>query len=252
MASSHLIQNIWLAQLVCQAALAVVLAMKRVWKEFPVFTAYSVWNLSGGLARYVLYNYFLSQNAKLYFYLFWIGEGISVLLGIAVVYEVFRHLFSLQSALRKVAGISFVVTVTFLFVLGGSVFYGPGPVGLQHLGSGILLAEEGARILEVGLLMFLFLFAGAFGLHWRQPVFGIGMGLGIFTAVELVNMVLRSRLGAGATDVLNVVRMLAYNSSLIVWLGYLLAPERATSAAAVPDRAQLEQWNQAIMELIHQ
>jgi hypothetical protein len=252
MASSHLINNIWLAQLVCQAALGVVLVKKRVWREFPLFTAYSAWNLLDGLTKYVLYSYFFHQTAKLYFYLFWIGEGLSVILGIAIVYEVFRHLFSVHSALRKLAGFSFVATIAVLVAIGGSVFYGPAPVGLHHLGSATLLAEEAARILEVGLLMFLFLFAGAFGLHWRQPVFGISMGLGIFAAVELINMVLRSRLGADALNILNVVRMMTYNSSLVLWLVYLVAPERATNAAAMPSRTQLEQWNEAIGELIHQ
>lgn len=250
MASGHLIQNIWLAELFCQAALVVVLLVRRTWTEFPIFTAYSICNLTDGATKYLVYHYF--HSPKLYFYVFWGGETLSVILGIAVVYEVFRHLFSVHLALRRLAGTSFVIAVAFLVVLGGSVFYSPTPGGLQHLGSGILLAEEAARILEVGLLMFLFLFAGAFGLHWRQPVFGISVGLGIFTAVELINVVLRHRLGPAATDVLSVMRMLAYNFSLIVWIGYLLVPERATSAAEIPNRSQLEQWNEAIMELIHQ
>jgi hypothetical protein len=34
-------------------------------------------------------------------------------------------------------------------------------------------------------------------------------------------------------------------------MGYLLAPERAATAVEVPKQAQLEQWNQAVMELIN-
>ena len=46
------------------------------------------------------------------------------------------------------------------------------------------------------------------------------------------------------------IRLLAFNASLLIWLGYLLVPERATSSAEIPKQDQLEQWNQAVMELI--
>jgi hypothetical protein len=47
------------------------------------------------------------------------------------------------------------------------------------------------------------------------------------------------------------MRIAAFDCSLLIWLGYLLAPpERATSTLNVP-KAQLEQWNQAVTELIN-
>jgi len=47
-----------------------------------------------------------------------------------------------------------------------------------------------------------------------------------------------------------LARVISFSASLFIWLGYLLVPERATSGAEVPRRDQLEQWNQAVMELI--
>jgi len=44
----------------------------------------------------------------------------------------------------------------------------------------------------------------------------------------------------------------SYSIIVLIWLGYILAQERITSTAEMPQRAQLEQWNQAIMELINQ
>ncbi|HEY6308186.1 MAG TPA: hypothetical protein VI488_17205 [Candidatus Angelobacter sp.] len=116
----------------------------------------------------------------------------------------------------------------------------------------ILVGEEATRIIETGLLMLLFILSSAFGLHWRQQAFGIALGLGFFVAVELIGVTTRAHLGAAAAETFGAIRMLAFNCSLLIWLGYLLAPERVTIAAELPKRAQLEQWNQAIMELIHQ
>jgi hypothetical protein len=246
MAAGNLIQGLWVAQLIGQGALALVLIARAVWKDFPIFTAYSIFNLASGVT-----NYFLYQNPNLYFYVYWVGEGIAVILGLAVVYEVFRHLFTIHFALRKLANISFLVASVILFGLGCTVVYGNSG-GLQTLSSGVRLAEEAARVLEVGLLMFLFLFSRAFGLHWRQPIFGVSIGLGIFTVVELIVVTVLFKLGTAPGDLLSLIRVLAYITSLLVWIGYLLAPERVPSAAELPKRAQLEQWNQAIMELINQ
>ena len=103
----------------------------------------------------------------------------------------------------------------------------------------------------MGLLLAVFVFSAAFGLHWRQQVFGISVGLGLFTAVELAAIAMRVQFGVTITPAFNVIRMTAFNLSLLIWIGYMLVPERVTRTE-LPQSAQLEQWNQAIMELIHQ
>jgi hypothetical protein len=117
--------------------------------------------------------------------------------------------------------------------------------------AGFVILEQGTRIAEVGLVVFLFSFSGVFGLHWRQSIFGMALGLGVFVSVELIGITLRAHYGNVAMPVFTVARSLSFNFSLLIWLGYILAPERVT-IAALPKRAQLEQWNQAVMELIHQ
>jgi hypothetical protein len=113
-----------------------------------------------------------------------------------------------------------------------------------------MLAAEAARIVELGVIMFLFLSSSAFGLHWRQNEFGIALGLGTCAAVELFNVTLMTHVSKEAAQIFNLVRSLSFNLSLLIWLGYLLVPERTTSSAEIPKQDQLEQWNQAVMELI--
>ena len=118
----------------------------------------------------------------------------------------------------------------------------------------VMVVEEATRIIEVGLLMFLFLFSTAFGLHWRQCVFGMALGLGIFATVELVGITVRNYWGASVDNPFSVVRAIAFNISLIVWAAYLLVPEKETSPAeaAAAHHGQLEQWNQVLTEFIYQ
>jgi len=87
-------------------------------------------------------------------------------------------------------------------------------------------------------------------LHWRQHVFGVALGLGISTVVDLVAVTMALHVGPFLMKAFNLAHVLSFDFSILIWLGYLALPERVTNRADVPHRAQLEQWNQAVTELI--
>ncbi|MGE5323131.1 MAG: hypothetical protein ACM3SW_09730, partial [Actinomycetota bacterium] len=187
-----------------------------------------------------------------YFYSYWLMEALGVALGFAVVYEVFSNLFSAHTALRRLATVIFRCVLGLLLCIGLIVLIKHSPLDFRALTSAVVVVEEAARIIEVGMLMCLFVLSSAFGLHWRQQIFGIAVGLGIFVAVELIAVTVWGMTGKAAHDALNVVRVLGFNISLLIWIGYLLVPERAAGKVELPEQSQLEQWNQAVMELIRQ
>lgn len=245
MALRSLIHGLWVTGIAFQSLLAVVLVVRKAWIKFPIFAAYAFFNLLEAAITYAV-----SHNGMAYFYTYWTCEAISTILGLAVVYEVFRALFSPHPALHKLASTVFQGAIILLVVLGLIVIYQQSPTERTNIGAAVMIAAEAARIVEVGLFMFLFLFSSAFGLRWREHVFGIALGLGIFAAMDLVNATLRSEFGSGVADVLNLVTTLTFNLSLLLWTVYLITPESVPSSAELPKRAQLEQWNQAVMELI--
>ena len=241
-----IIYDIWLAGMGMQALLVVALLAKRIWPKFPAFSAYLAFNLAGEAVTYTVLG-----KGTIHFYAFWVCEAIVIVLTLRAVWEVFTNLFAPHPALQKLARIIFRVTVVGLILLAVCVIYMQSG-DAKGIADAVSLAAEAARIVEVGLIMFLFLSSSAFGLHWRQSTFGIVLGLGMYAAAELTIMALVNYLGPTAINGLSLVRGLAFIFSLCIWLGYLLVPERATSSAEIPKRAQLEQWNQAVMELISQ
>jgi hypothetical protein len=240
-----LVQLLWIAGITCQATLAVVLLCKRGWRIFPFFTVY----FAVGVAE-AIFSYVFQRNFAVYFYTYWLMEAFGIVLGFAVVYEVFRIVFSGHPGLRRLATLTFRWVLALLLVIGIFVLAKHASVGFKAVTSAVLVLEQATRIIEVGMLMCLFLLSSAFGLHWRQQVFGIALGLGLFVAIELITVTVWGQMGKAAYDALNVVRILGFNASLLIWIGYLLSPERAASKTELPQRSQLEQWNQAVMELI--
>jgi len=239
------INGLWLASLALDGFLLAVLIVKGMWKTFPWFTAYCAWDF---LETVVFY--FLAGHPG-YLSLYPIAESISILLGLAIVYEIFNHLLSMHSALRRLAKMVFRGAVILLLLLAGAVVYIHLPFNFADVRMALMSMEEAARVLEVGLLLFLFIFSSTFGLHWRQHEFGIALGLGILAVAKLTAVTV-VQYALSAVGMINLAFLIAIDLSFLLWTSYLLVPERVVSGAVVPDRTQLEQWNEAIMELIHQ
>lgn len=246
MTPSYLIRDLGLVGLTLQGLLALAILVKRSWRRFPFFSAYVWFSFGFGIAGYTL-----QSSPVPYFYTYWVGEALGIALGLLIVYEIFRHLFSVHAALLRLATITFRIAIVILFSAGMIVFLMQPPSHTSNIGAAVQAVEQAARIIEVGLLMILFGCSAAFGLHWKQAEFGIALGLGFFATIELMAVTLRPMVDHPGAALLNVMRIAALDCSLIIWVGYLLAPpERRTTTVEVP-RAQLEQWNQAVTELIN-
>jgi hypothetical protein len=246
MSLKSIIHGLWYVEVVIQTILAIVVIFRKSWRDLPAFSGYALFSATASLALYAIPG---SHHNLTYFYAYWISEAGAIVLGLVIVREIFMKLFAPHLALRKLASMIFRVAIILLVAFGCAVMYAQAP-GAQGVYKGVMIGEEAVRIVEVGLIMFLFLSSGAFGLHWRQGIFGIALGLGIFTCVELVALAVYLNIGTTAFAGFEIARLVASNLSLLVWLAYLLAPERATAGAEMPKRAQLEQWNQAVLELI--
>jgi hypothetical protein len=239
----------WVLSQVLNGGLVAVLLGKGSLRRFPFFGAYAVFTL---FANVLLYLVRVQGLKDIYFYTYWICEAVGVILGFAVVYEVFGKLLTPYPALRRLALSIFQWSTIVLVLMGCVVLYAQSAAEQNKFAAAIMVVEEATRIIEVGLLMFLFLFSTAFGLHWRQCVFGMALGLGIFATAELVGITMRNYWGAALNNSFSMVRALAFSVSLMVWAGYLLVREKEASLAEAPHHGQLEQWNQALTEFIYQ
>jgi len=245
MSLPSIINDIWVVGLCLQVLLALTLLARKSWQKYPIFSAYVFFNLFFTALAYAVFG-----NRVVYFYTFWICDAIGIVLGLGVVREIFTNVFSPHPALRKLAKIIFRVAVALLVMLAGGVIYAQSGNAKGVL-NGVLLAAEAARVVEVGLTMFLFLSSSAFGLHWRQNVFGMALGLGMFAAVELIADTMIGHVSLATAQAFNLAHSISFSLSLLIWLGYMLVPERAPSRGAMPKQAQLEQWNHAVTELIN-
>ena len=100
---------------------------------------------------------------------------------------------------------------------------------------------------------------------WRQQIFGIALGFGIFASVELVLVSVVMWYGNGQAAMISLLKSTAYNAVTLVWIGYLqqhphLVPRieavanantlgmalSATAAASDPDAGLMWRVEQAV------
>jgi len=232
--------------LLLQAALVGAVGWRRLWRKFPAFSSYAICNFIENVGAY------LSQgHTTRFFYVYSIGESVTIVLGIAAVYELFVELLARHQALRNIAAWILRACAVLLCLLAGAVLFAHGPVGRTSVAFAIMRVEEAARIIELGFLVFLFIFSGVFGLHWRQWTFGIALGLGVLVAVKLLVITMVPYSTPALMKFWFTFSAAVFDACVLTWFGYLVFPEHSPETSELPQHSQLEQWNRAILELIH-
>jgi hypothetical protein len=112
----------------------------------------------------------------------------------------------------------------------------------------IMTAQRCVRIIQVGMVLFLLFFARYVGVSRRQHSFGIALGFGSFAMVELLLIASWVGYHLGETS-MSLVNMVAYNCTLLIWLGYTMAKSPAREAASTLLRPQ--RWEQSLSDIQH-
>lgn len=237
--------SVWLLGLGLQAAILGVLVRRKLWRQVPIFTTYLAFILVRGLALLVVLRF--SYDA--YFYAYWAGEAIALALGLAVIQETMQRLFAPYEAVSRLLVLLFRWAAGVLLGLAALTAYITPGADAERLMAGILVLERSVRIVQVGLLSLLFVFAAYFRLKWPRHVLGIAVGMALFCAVELAAVTLRSHLGHEAHDFFVIAKPVAYLAALGLWLYYAAVPAPAVAPRRAPAH-QLDQWNLALLELL--
>src|SRR5579872_4967943 len=89
MSPKALISVFWVLSLVLNCGLVAVLIGKGSLRKFPFFGAYAIFNLFASGLGYLVHGFW-----NVYLFTYWICECVGVILGFAVVYEVFGKLLT--------------------------------------------------------------------------------------------------------------------------------------------------------------
>jgi hypothetical protein len=248
---SVLSQFLWIAPNVLLGGLAVVVWKRRLHREFPCFFAYVLCEVANFILLFVLYSVRVSGNR--YAYAFAATLLLSIALRFGVIDEVSKNLFR-DSRFLKVAARRSLQGITGLLVGMGVLLavLAPGDTSARWL-AGVFVVNRGAAMVQTGLLLSLLLFSRFLGLSWHRHAFGITLGLGIMTSVDLAIYALGAEFTSWKwTKIFNLMITGTYLVCVSIWTRYLLLPElKPVSLTVVPDE-EVEIWNKEFQHLLRQ
>src|SRR5437773_1652711 len=185
---------LWGGPPLLQLGIVALMRRRRLEREFPLFFAYTLAHLFRFPILYFIYH-LPRPHYALYFYSYWAAEVVTAALSFAVIYEIYAHVFRPYDALRGLGNVMFRWTLAVMFLVGALVAASSTGGEAARILRGVLAFDQCAAIVMGGLLFFLFLFMSYFGLTWRDFGFGIAIGLGLYTTVDLAASAIRIHWG---------------------------------------------------------
>jgi hypothetical protein len=244
--SHPITMTLWIAPIVIQSVIVIVMLYRKLVHTFPLFFAYTVLVP----AREILL-LFVRNHPNLYSPIYFFSEAIVVALSLGVIYEVIWHLIRPYPFLRRFAFRFFWIVAAVALVLGVIMFLAPsGSVQADHRLEIIILAERSVRLLQACWLIVLVLLMSRLGLTWQYYAVGIAAGFGLFSAAYLALLELEAHLHLITYETLQLLNSTAYNGAVTIWgLYFVPSRKRKVIVESLPS-TEIARWNEVLSEYL--
>jgi hypothetical protein len=248
-----LLWYLWVGPHIFLGVSLAILLRRGLQKQFPFFFTYVAFELFYFLTLITTDVLILWDPGRLNLYrwiLVW-GLGIGSLLSFGVVYELVNQTIqsrsTLAQTLRPVLRWSAAVLLLLTAIASGKLSM----AGVEHVMSVFQVLDFSSSVLQVGLLAALFLFRRLLQVSWRSFPVGIAVGFGIIGCVELSAAAFLPVFGTRGYAAIDAVRLAAFHVSVLVWLCYLIFPEREPKFTGKPvQKSELEFWDQESQRMV--
>lgn len=248
---------LWYLWIAPHALLVVCLAVflrRGLAKQFPFFLAYGLFESAHFAAMIAAYVSALRNPVHPQGLFRWVavwGLGIISLLSFGVIYELVNQLILSRSTLARTLRPVMRWSAALLLLLTAITSGRLAVTGVERVMNVFQVLDFSSSVLQVGLLAVLFLFSRVLRISWQSLPVGIALGLGILGCAELAAAPLLAAFGAHRYAVIDVLRMAGFHVCVLIWLGYLVFPERVPNFVGDPLPAEeLESWNQELQRMV--
>ena len=240
---------LWLFLPPLQAAIAYRMWRRKNYSDYPIFFAYTIEQL----VRFaVLFYWYQLQVQATYLHAYAAFQAIEAILQIGIVCELYSDVFHPYEGIRHF-GPSFLrwASVFFLFLAILVAAYSTGADSYKFLGN-LFAFERSLEIVQAGLLVVLVVAASILALQWKPRTLGIALGVGLFTAVNLIAYTVRFELGMSTQHPLSLVCNAAYDFAVLIWVrAFYAVPKVVPELEPRPVDWDPHSWNEALSEYLN-
>jgi len=183
---------------------------------FPRFFSYILFQIVKSGFLFVIYRYYDGG----YFDAYWTGNAISVLLAVTVMDEILRNLFKQYGGIQNLGSIIFRWACGLLLLLSIVNAFSSQEANPDRVVAAVLAFDRSVRVMQCGLFLLLMLLCRFLRHCWRQHVFGIALGFGVFASIELILISIVMHYGDGPGAIVSLANSAAYNAVTLLWIVY--------------------------------
>ena len=253
-AHSILWNYLWVAPNLLFLVLGFLIWKRGLANKIPAFLAFAIIASLGDLAN------FAADIAPVitppnYWRIAWVNLLLGALAKFFVIGEVLSRLLAPYSSISRMGRtlVSGCGAILVLIAAGVAGFaHGDNPFRLI---SGYHLLEQTVFVDELGLIVFLFLFAAYFRLSWDRLSFGILLGLSISSCERLATwaVIANASPSEHTRTLLDFLGMATFHLCVLIWFYYVLVPQRVVTKSVVPlPENNLAVWNRELERLLQQ
>ena len=241
---------LWIAPHVLLGIFLICLLWRRLQRQLPIFVVYVAFEL---LQFIVLFAIFLHSpfSSAIYKWTLVVGEGISSILELGVIYELADELLLSRSDLASVfrPALQGILALLLLGAASGSgAFSG---ISVERANNIFEMINFSSNLIEAGLVLALFIFARALRISWNNWAAGVALGFGVSASIDLVSAAMRAEWGKRAFGAADLTQMAGFHLCVLVWLVSLVLADRVSK---FPDGklniSDLELWDQELQRMV--
>src|SRR5260370_24370215 len=173
---------------------------------FPRFFSYIGLQIVKSVILFLIYRYY-PEN---YFDAYWSGNAISVLLAVTVMDEILHNLLKEYVGLKSLKSIICRWACGLLLLLSIVNAFSSQQGTADRVVSAVLAFDRSVRVMQCGLFFLLMILCRVLRNCWRQQVFGIALGFGIFACIDLMLVSFEMHFGDAPVAILSLAKSAAY------------------------------------------
>ena len=251
MASLVTVSNVlWAAQPLLEGAVAYSLWRRKLHKEFPFFFVYLLAQIAMFCVLFPIEKWASDAFFQRYwYYLDWGTTAIGIGLGLKVLHEISMDVFRPFHTLKDLGTVLFR-WAALVMLLVGVIVAASTTTEIPILEQSVIAVQRCVRLAQMGLVLFLLMFASYFRIHWRHRSFGWALGFGFVATTELViEALLLNGKGYVSQGVASLVITASYVLSLLIWFTYSWLKSPVVLAEAA--RLKTQRWHRGLSEIQH-
>ncbi|HYM74542.1 MAG TPA: hypothetical protein VE377_01075 [Candidatus Dormibacteraeota bacterium] len=216
--------------------------------------AFAILSAAGDLAVFAA-DVAPSVSAENFWRIDWVSLLVESLLKFVLIGEIFSRVLAPYPSVSRLGRVLITGFGTALVLVSSLIAAFARGDSSMRLIAGFHLLEQTVFLIELGLVLFLFIFTAHFRLSWDRFSFGLLLGLGISACVHLATWAVVANGAPSSLErtYIDFLNMATYHVCVLIWFYYLLVPQKVVEKIAVtlPEN-NLAVWNRELERLLQQ